>query len=210
MDGNRRWARAAGLSSKEGHSAGAEHLKQLLTWCSRWGIEHVSVYVLSADNIRKRSGQEVENLFELLTNTLPKVVTDNNEWSLHVAGDMNLLPKAACEALNQAVDQTKDRTGHLTMAVGYDGRGAIVEAIRTTMLNGDSINVDTITQACTGGPVKNIDLVIRTGSQTRLSGFFPWQTTHAELYLSSKMWPAFTVGDFEDALHYYGSKLSRH
>ncbi|MFC6343741.1 undecaprenyl diphosphate synthase family protein, partial [Nocardioides hankookensis] len=123
MDGNRRWARAAGhLDVSVGHRAGAEHLGDFLGWLERRGIEHATVYVLSADNIRKRAGDEVDHLFRLLRTVVPEQVRSSTYWRLHVSGDLGLLPPATRTALEAAVAETVTRPGHLTLAIGYDPR----------------------------------------------------------------------------------------
>ena len=210
MDGNRRWARAAGFADPSaGHQRGADHVEELLGWCADWGIEHVTTYVLSADNIRKRSSTEVGYLFELLTGTIPDLVTRNERWSLHLSGDLTLLPPETREALRTAESATAGRPWHLTMAVGYDGHWDILEGVRGAVLAGaDEVDVDAITAHLPGGPVKEIDLVIRTSGELRLSGFFPWQTTRAEIFVSPKLWPDFGAADFAEAVRFYSDRAA--
>ncbi|HXH80431.1 polyprenyl diphosphate synthase [Nocardioides sp.] len=208
MDGNRRWARAAGLTNvSHGHRAGAQHVEDLLAWCVEAGIEHVTTYVLSADNIRKRPAHEVGFLFDLLAGELPSLVERSEQWSLHVSGDLEMLPPDVRGALTGAVRTTAGRARHLTMAIAYDGRADIVGAIRAAMRDGaDASDPEAITAHLGGGPVKEIDLVIRTSGEHRLSGFFPWQTAHAEVYVCSKPWPAFGRDDFLEALRHYSDR----
>jgi short-chain Z-isoprenyl diphosphate synthase len=205
MDGNRRWARAVGhVNPSVGHKHGAEHVEQLLDWCTAWGIDHVTTYALSADNIRKRSSTEIDYVFELLTDTVPRLVLQSSRWALHISGDMEMVPTSASRALAEVQEATSDRPAHLTMAIGYDGRQDIVAGIRRALAtHGPDIDANAITASLPGGPVKEIDLVIRTSGEFRLSGFFPWQTANAEIFVSPKMWPAFTGDDFTDALRYY-------
>lgn len=208
MDGNRRWARAAGHQDpRVGHRYGADHVEDLLQWCTDWGIEHLTTYVMSADNIRKRPPEQVGYLFELLAGRIPDLVLRSGRWALHVSGDLDLLSADARQALVDAELETVDRPAHLTMAIGYDGRGDIVDGIRRALVeHGPDIDEAAITAALAGGPVKDIDLVIRTSGELRLSGFFPWQTADAEIYVSSKLWPDFDADDFAEALRYYSSR----
>ena len=214
MDGNRRWARAAGLDPRAGHRAGAEHVEDVLRWCEDVGIDHLTVYVLSADNIRRRGDVEIDHLMTLLETVVPqKVLSRGGHWRLHVAGDTALLPATTRAALDHAVAATEAGAAHLTLAIGYDGRADIVNAVRAAVLDlaphGTAPDVDAITRRLPGGPVKDIDLVIRTSGETRLSGFFPWQSVGAELYLSSTMWPAFSEPEFLRALRDYGERTTR-
>lgn len=217
MDGNRRWARAAGfVNASIGHKIGANHLGDLLDWLHARGIDHASVYVLSADNIRKRDSAEIAYLCELIRTVVPQRVRDAQWWRLHIAGDLDLLPATCADALRDAQAATADRSGHLTLAIGYDPKQELTEAVRrilrTTAVNrfpeGDHLSA-AITEALPGGPVKDIDLVIRTSGEQRISGFFPWQSQHAEIHVSDKMWPAFTEHDLDMALIDYESRIEQ-
>ncbi len=216
MDGNRRWARARGLRrTSGGHRVGADHVEDLLGWCDAGGVDHLTVYVLSADNLRKRSAEEVAHLFTLLDDVIARVVERNHRWSLHVSGDLDLLPPDTAAALRATEATTAGRPAHVTMAIGYDGRGDIVAGIRAALRAGaiqdaHEVRPDTITAHLPGGPVKEIDLVIRPSGERRLSGFFPWQSAHAEIVLSQKLWPDFDEQDFAEALaHYARARRSR-
>jgi short-chain Z-isoprenyl diphosphate synthase len=210
MDGNRRWAKKAGFSNPgAGHDVGADHVADLLGWCTQWGIDHLTSYVLSADNIRKRPKSQVDHLFGILAEKLPQTVVRSDRWALHVSGDLSLLPDDAAEALRAAERETADRPAHLTMAIGYDPHGDIVEGIRRAIAAGvTEIDEQAITAALPGGPIKEIDLVIRTSGEQRLSGFFPWQTSNAEIVVSEKLWPDFTDADFAEALRLYAAGRS--
>lgn len=214
MDGNRRWARAQQfLDPSAGHRVGAEHLSRLLGWLAARGIEHASVYVLSADNIRRRDARELDVLFGLIETTIPERVRAAEIWQLHVSGDLSLLPGPTQSALRKAVEETRDRPGHLTLAIGYDPRADILAALQRAVsaLPGsdvEQLTVDAVSEQLAGGPVKDIDLIIRTGGDSRTSGFFPWQSRSAELHVASCPWPAFTESDLEDALTFFAVKRS--
>lgn len=113
-----------------------------------------------------------------------------------------------------AREQAAGRVAHLTLAIGYDGRTDIVNGIRAAIRAGalkpmESIDPEAITPYLAGGPIKDIDLVIRTSGEHRLSGFFPWQAAPAELFISHKLWPDFTADDFALALKHYGAARAR-
>ncbi|MBZ2198082.1 polyprenyl diphosphate synthase [Occultella gossypii] len=211
MDGNRRWARAAGLSPSFGHRAGADHLGEVLDWLRARGVDHVSVFVLSADNIRKRSAGEVGYLFELIESVLPATVERSQHWQVHISGDLTLVSEGARRALRRAAEGSRGRAGHLTLAIGYDPHADIVAGVRAALADGaadlDGADlVEAIGERMPGGPVRDIDLVIRTSGERRISGFFPWQAARAEIIFSPKMWPAFTESDLDAALAEYGRR----
>lgn len=212
MDGNRRWATAAGYTDPSvGHRVGADHLADLLDWCLARAIHHLSVYVLSADNIRKRSAVEVAYLFDLIEKVVPERITASHHWQLHLSGDLGLLPGPARSALLNAVSDTAGRPCHLTLAIGYDPREDILTGIRNALRHLAGADPEptandlerAITANLPGGPVKDIDLVIRSSGEQRLSGFFPWQAQRAEVVINKEMWPAFTESDFDAALDEY-------
>lgn len=211
MDGNRRWAVGAGYRNpSRGHDRGADHLEDLLGWCTRRGIDHVTAYVLSADNIRKRPRSQVDHLFALISTRLPGLISRSERWAVHVSGDLNLLPESVQGLLLDAEHHTAGRPAHLTVAVGYDGRAEIATAMRrAAALVGPAIDDSDITACLPGGPVKDIDLVIRTSGEYRLSGFFPWQTAGAEIVVSHRLWPDFTEADFDAALSEYALRNAR-
>lgn len=216
IDGNRRWAKTAGYTSPSvGHRFGAERVRDLLGWALAANIDHVTVYVVSADNLRKRDADEISGLHDIIRTVLPTVVLESPAWRLHLAGNLSLLPDDAAAELRSSRDRTLGRPRHVTLAIGYDGRQDIVDAVRTALLrDADStsiaaLDVHEITGALGGGPVKDIDLVIRTSGEQRLSGFCPWQTEHAEFYVSNKMWPAFARRDFVAALQHYADAQRR-
>lgn len=214
MDGNRRWAKAAGLArASAGHRVGADHLADLLRWLEVRAIRHASVYVLSADNIRKRDGDEVAYLFQLLETLVPARVRESGEWQLHVAGDLDLLPATCAGALRDAMRDTAGRRSHLTLAIGYDPKQDLVDAVRGLLADGEIRDSDALVAAIgsrlPGGPIKDIDLVIRTSGERRISGFFPWQSEHAEIVFSDKMWPAFDETDLDAAFAEYGRRRAQ-
>lgn len=167
--------------------------------------------MLSADNIRKRAGTELDHLFHLIETVVQEKVVQSRSWRLHVSGDLRLLPGTTRDALEQAVGATVSRPRHLTLAIGYDPRGDIVAGVRAAVqagagdLSGEQLAA-AITDGLPGGPVKEIDLVIRTSGEQRISGFFPWQAEHAEIHVSPRMWPAFTERDLDRALADYAAR----
>ena len=218
MDGNRRWARQMGIDDPGiGHRRGAEHLDDVLTWCDELGIAHVTVYLASLDNLRKRDGAEVSHLLDVIsTVVVGRLTRPANPWRLHLAGRLEALPGPTAHVLEQARDRTAGRdTGrHLTMAVGYDGRVEVVDALRSLMLDAaregtgpaelsERIDIDAIDERLYTAGLPDPDLVIRTSGEQRMSGFLLWQSTNARLHFCDAYWPAFREIDFLRALRVY-------
>src|SRR5699024_124973 len=215
MDGNRRWAKAQRhVDVGFGHKAGAERLSNFMAWLSARSIGHASAYVLSAGNIRKRDSQEVRYLFRLIEEIIPHRVKAAQSWQLHVSGDLDLLPASPRAALEPAIQETSDRPRHLTLAIGYDAHADIVSAVQRAILHLatgelDDLTVEAVSEQLAGGPVKDIDLIIRTGGDSRTSGLFPWQTKRAEPTVVQAPSPAASDADIDEALSYYATKHGR-
>lgn len=220
MDGNRRWARQHGLAGpSQGHQAGAEHLERMLGWCAELGIDQVTVFVASLDNLRKRDRAEVDFLMRLAERgARERLAGPAGRWRLRVAGQ-NVLPAATAQALKHAVEATRDRGDGrvLTLAIGYDGRAEIVDALRDLVEAAARTGLTTaeLARTLTAGDIAghlyapglpDPDLVIRTSGERRLGGFLLWQTVHSELYFCEVHWPGFRKVDFLRALRSYAAR----
>jgi len=220
MDGNRRWARAKGFANPSvGHRYGAEHVDDLLGWCADLGIDHVTVFVCSRDNLQKRDSGEVAHLMRMVEEVI--VGRRRRDWQLHVAGRLDILPASTRDALRQAVLSCPSSTRHLTVAIGYDGRDEIVDAVRSLFQNeaaqgvspsdlATRLSIEDISRYLHSAARPDPDLVIRTSGERRLSGFLTWQSAHSELHFSDVYWPGFTKAHFQRALRSYAKRsLSR-
>lgn len=225
MDGNRRWARRMGMANPSlGHKYGAEHVDDVLGWCASLGIHHVTVFVCSTENLRRRDDAEVTFLMRLIE----QVVTDrlarpDARWQVHIAGSLDVLPDATAHALKRAVDATaRSSTGyHVTLAIGYGGRQEVIDALRELMTEraeaGESLadlaarlGVDDIAQHLYTAGRPDPDLVIRTSGEQRMSNFLLWQSAYSELYFCDAYWPAFREIDFLRALRSYAARERRY
>jgi short-chain Z-isoprenyl diphosphate synthase len=221
MDGNRRWARAHGQSNPSvGHRYGAEHLAAVLGWCSELGIRHVTVWVASADNIRKRDADEVAFLMRVAEDVVAaRLGRSGGGWRVHVAGQLALLPDSTVHALKLACDATarETRFGDLTVAIGYSGRQEIADAVRSLLVDEADAGRDLATIAATlteqdlaaylgGDGAPPLDLIIRTSGEQRLSDFLLWQGAEAELFFCDVYWPAFRYVDLLRAVREYGRR----
>ncbi|GAA2145855.1 polyprenyl diphosphate synthase [Glycomyces algeriensis] len=222
MDGNRRWARQQGFDDPGvGHRYGAEHLEDLLDWCAGIGIGHVTVYVASQDNLTKRATGEVAHLMAMIEEIVAeRLMRPGNRWRLHLAGRLDHLPDSTAHALKAAVEATSGRTtGHLTIAIGYDGQAEIVDAVKS-LLEAEASRgtaagdlAERLTASDIGAhrytpDLPDADLIIRTSGERRLSSFLLWQSAGAELYFCDVYWPGFRQVDFLRALRDYARRRS--
>ncbi|MDQ6851096.1 MAG: isoprenyl transferase [Actinomycetota bacterium] len=221
IDGNRRWARAAGFEDvSEGHLAGARHINNLLGWCREAGVEHVTIWLLSTDNLR-RPQHELEPLLRIIAGVVQELSADGAPWRVVPMGALDLLPSETVTALKTAQERTAERDGlTVNVAVGYGGRREIADAVRSLLQEhaaaGTSIeelveviDVDHIADHLYTKGQPDPDLVIRTSGEQRLSGFLLWQSVHSEFYFADVLWPDFRKIDFLRALRDYGNRRRR-
>ncbi len=222
LDGNRRWARAAGFDDvNEGHLAGARHIANLLDWCTEAGVEHVTLWLLSTDNLSRPSG-ELEPLLQIIAGVAGELAAEGKPWRVIAVGALDLLPDATASALKTAEERTAGRDGlTVNVAVGYGGRREIADAVRSLLQEhaaaGTSIeelaevlDVDHIAEHLYTAGQPDPDLVIRTSGEQRLSGFLLWQSAHSEFYFCDALWPDFRKIDFLRALRDYGTRQRRY
>jgi short-chain Z-isoprenyl diphosphate synthase len=224
MDGNRRWARQQGLASPSlGHKYGADHAEEVLGWCERAGIGHVTVFMCSAENLAHRDSGEVAFLMRVIEELVAGRLSRDLTWQVHIAGNLDVLPDSTARALKQAVEASRDCTTgrHVTLAVGYGGRQEVIEAFRsllyehaergTTLLElADTITADDIARHLYTAGQPDPDLVIRTSGEQRLSNFLLWQSAYSELYFCEAYWPAFREIDFLRALRSFAARHRRY
>ncbi|MFI9627384.1 polyprenyl diphosphate synthase [Streptomyces sp. NPDC052042] len=209
-DGNRRWARQQGLSVLEGHRRGARVTTAALRWCAAAGIDRVTVWALSLDNVVRRP--EVAGMLTAITE-LADAVAGQPGWRLHVIGDLEQLPDPGCaEALRGAERVSAgDGPGAVSLAVAYDGRHEIVDAARSLLAKDPAAVLDSraVSQELELRHQSDCDLIIRTSGEFRLSGFLLWQSVPAELYFTDELWPDFTERSFQRALASYAQRERR-
>jgi short-chain Z-isoprenyl diphosphate synthase len=221
VDGNRRWARAAGFDDvAHGHFAGARHIANLLEWCGEAGVEHVTIWLLSTDNLR-RPAEELEPLLQIIGGVAEELSGPGKPWRVKAVGALDLLPQAMAATLKDAEETTATRDGlTVNIAVGYGGRREIADAVRSLLQehasNGGTIeelaeiiDVDHIAEHLYTKGQPDPDLVIRTSGEQRLGGFLLWQSVHSEFYFCDALWPDFRRIDFYRALRDYGTRQRR-
>jgi short-chain Z-isoprenyl diphosphate synthase len=221
LDGNRRWAKAMGASSAAGHQAGAEKIIDLLRWCDEAGVELVTLWLLSTDNLA-RPAKELEPLLRIIVDVVTDLARPDNRWTLRVVGALDLLPDDTARRLKEAAEGTAGRPGvQVNVAVGYGGRREIADAVRALLhshaAEGRSIeevaellDVEHISEHLYTRGQPDPDLVIRTSGEQRLSGFLLWQSAHSEFYFCEAYWPDFRRVDFLRALRDYAARQRRY
>lgn len=219
LDGNRRWAKAVGQDTAHGHRAGAANIEPLLTWCDEVGIEVVTLWLLSTDNLN-RPARELEPLLEIIVEAVDSLA-DQQRWRLHPVGALDLLPAAAAERLKSAADRTADVDGMLVnVAVGYGGRREIADAVRSILAESvaegvsmdelaNTLDVEMIAEHLYTKGQPDPDLVIRTSGEQRLGGFLLWQSAKSEFYFCEAYWPDFRRTDFLRAIRAYAQRERR-
>jgi len=221
LDGNRRWARAAGSEDvATGHQRGADKISELLAWCTESGVEVVTLWLLSTDNLTRPSG-ELGELLRIIEHTVQELAAPQNPWRVHPVGSLDLLPDTTVRVLKEADDATRDKSGLVVnVAVGYGGRHEITDAVRgllhehaekgTSLEDVASLlDVDHIAEHLYTRGQPDPDLVIRTSGEQRLSGFLLWQSAHSEFYFCDALWPDFRRVDFLRALRSYAQRQRR-
>jgi short-chain Z-isoprenyl diphosphate synthase len=219
LDGNRRWAAGQGGSTAQGHAAGAAKIEDLLGWCDEVGVEVVTLWLLSTDNL-SRPAAELAPLLDIIGRTVTALAA-RQKWRINPVGALDLLPESTALALKNAAEATANVSGMtVNVAVGYGGRREVVDAVRALIndaaLRGVSmdelaatIDADDIASFLYTKGQPDPDLVIRTSGEQRLGGFLLWQSAHSEFYFCEAYWPDFRRVDFLRALRAYGARQRR-
>jgi short-chain Z-isoprenyl diphosphate synthase len=220
MDGNRRWARARSAGPSHGHQRGADKIPEFLGWCDEVGVEVVTLWMLSPDNLT-RPEDELGPLIEIIEDAVESLAA-TGRWRVHPVGALDLLPEATAHKLKLVEDATRDVAGlHVNVAIGYGGRREIADAVRSLLqahaAQGTSIeqlaeilDVEHIAEHLYTRGQPDPDLVIRTSGEQRLSGFLLWQSAHSEFYFCEALWPDFRKVDFLRALRAYAQRERRY
>jgi len=215
MDGNGRWAQARGLPRVAGHRAGALAVRRTVEAAARLGVRHLTLYAFSSDNW-KRPAVEVETLMRLLEEYLRQELDQCREHGIRVSviGRRDRLPASLVGTIAEAERATAaGRTLDLRIAVDYSGRDTILGA--ALAVNGAGrLSREDFSRLLgrtlhAGEPVPDVDLLIRTGGEQRLSDFLLWECAYAELHFTPRLWPDFEAADLEAALRDFRSRQRR-
>ena len=214
LDGNRRWAAAQNLPKLEGHRAGYETLKKIATSAFKKGVSYISAYVFSTENWG-RSQQEIDYLMKLLLWVAKNEVDSFNKENIRVRflGEEDKLSPAVIKAMRNAEEKTKDNTaGTLLLCLNYGGKQEIASAVTKFLRdnpNTKQVTEEDISRYVYEPSVPDVDLIIRTSGEQRLSNFMLWRAAYSELYFTESHWPAFTEGMLDEALSAFSIRQRR-
>jgi short-chain Z-isoprenyl diphosphate synthase len=219
LDGNRRWATVRKSSSEAGHRAGAAKIAEFLGWCEDSGVELVTLWLLSTDNL-DRDPEELAPLLGIIEDTVAELGA-TRRWRIHPVGALDLLPDSFSNHLREIESETSEIPGlTVNVAVGYGGRREVVDAVRSLLQDhyekgtpleeiAQSVNAEHIGEHLYTKGQPDPDLVIRTSGEQRLSGFLLWQSAHSEFYFCEAFWPDFREVDFLRAIRSYDARERR-
>ncbi|MEZ5194486.1 MAG: isoprenyl transferase [Nocardioides sp.] len=219
LDGNRRWATAVGADTARGYQAGADNIVPLLGWCEEVGVEVVTLWLLSTDNLN-RPPEQLAGLLTVIEGAVESLAAARR-WRINPVGALDLLPAPTAQRLKAAAEATRDIDGLLVnVAVGYGGRREIADAVRSLLAEqaaqgrtleelAEVIDVEHIAEHLYTKGQPDPDLVIRTSGEQRLGGFLLWQSAHSEFYFCEALWPDFRRVDFLRAIRSYAERERR-
>jgi undecaprenyl diphosphate synthase len=218
MDGNGRWAKQQGMLRVIGHENGTKSVRDIVEASAEIGIKHLTLYAFSTENW-KRPKLEVQTLMKLLVKSLKKEIKtlQDNNIRLLAIGNLTDLPKKAHTELLEVIDKTKSNTHMtLTLALSYGSREEIVKTIKeiATNVKNNIISIESIDESIINKHLytqnlPDVDLLIRTSGEHRISNFLLWQIAYAELYFTDILWPDFTKENLYEALINYQNRERR-
>ncbi len=211
MDGNGRWAKKQGKPRNFGHIKGADKVEEVVKWSFDAGVKCITLYAFSSENWG-RPKEEVDKILELLVKFLKKYLTSliKNEIRLVVSGDLTLLSPELKKAIVSAEEKTENfKERILNIALSYGGRQEIVNAVNSLIKKGEEITENSLSNELAKRGIPDMDLVVRTSGEQRVSNFYLWQIAYAELYFTNALWPEFTKEEFDKAIDWYTSRNRR-
>lgn len=219
MDGSGRWAKQKGFLRTIGHENGATAVKRTVEQCARLGIPYLTLYAFSTENWN-RPKFEVDMLMKLLVKALKKEekTLQENNIKLNAIGNLDLLPTAVRKELTEVLDKTKNNTRlTLSLALSYGSRNELIEAVKVisdkvknNIISSDAIDESVINKHLYTHNLPDVDLLIRTSGEQRISNFLLWQIAYAELYFCEVLWPDFSNEHLLEALQAYQNRERRY
>jgi len=218
MDGNGRWAKQQGFIRTLGHESGSKSVKKIIQECLDLGVNYLTLYAFSTENWN-RPKLEVDTLMRVLINSLKKELKTMQEGNIkmNAIGNIDKLPKNAQKQLADVIDKTKENTKMtLTLALSYGSREELVnvvkiisDKVKNNIISIDAIDDSIINEHLYTHNLPDVDLLIRTSGEHRISNFLLWQIAYAELYFTDVLWPDFTEQDLHEAIISYQKRERR-
>ena len=218
MDGNGRWAKKKGKERIQGHKKGILSVRKLVEEASKINISYLTLFAFSTENW-KRPKNEVSTLMDLIVLSLDKELKTiiDNKIKLNAIGDINSLPKEVKKKLKETIEKTKNnRKLTLTIAINYGGKEEITNAVNTiinkvkkNIILEEKVDEELINTHLYSNNLPDVDLLIRTSGEKRISNFLLWKISYAELYFTNILWPEFSKNDFYKAIINYQKRERR-
>jgi len=218
MDGNGRWAKQRGFMRAFGHEEGTKSVRDVVEACAELGIENLTLYAFSTENWN-RPKREVDTLMRLLVNSLKKEIKTltGNDIRLRAIGNLDSLPKKAQRELDEVMSRTNEnKRMTLTLALSYGSREELIhmvkdisEKVKNNEISPDAIDESIINQHLYTRNLPDVDLLIRTSGEQRISNFLLWQIAYAELYFTPILWPDFRRENLYEAIFNYQTRERR-
>ena len=218
MDGNGRWAKQKGLLRAIGHQNGTKSVRQTVEASAELGIENLTLYAFSTENWN-RPKLEVDTLMKLLVSSLKKEIKtlQDNNIKLKAIGNLNTLPKKVYKELNEVITSTQNNNHMtLTLALSYGSREELLNTVKeisikvkNNIISTENIDESIINEHLYTQNLPDVDLLIRTSGEQRISNFLLWQIAYAELYFTNTLWPDFTKQHLCDAISEYQKRERR-
>ena len=218
MDGNGRWAKKKGRERIQGHKKGILSVRKLVEEASKINISYLTLFAFSTENW-KRPKNEVSTLMDLIVLSLDKELKTiiDNKIKLNAIGDINSLPKEVKKKLKETIEKTKNNKKlTLTIAINYGGKEEITNAVNTiinkvkkNIILEEKVDEELINTHLYSNNLPDVDLLIRTSGEKRISNFLLWKISYAELYFTNILWPEFSKNDFNKAINNYQKRERR-
>ena len=218
MDGNGRWAKKQGLLRAAGHKRGTRAVREVVEGCAELGVPRLTLYAFSTENWN-RPKAEVDTLMKLLVSSLKKEIStlQENDVSLSTIGRIDSLPEKAQRELNEVIEKTKNNKRlKLTLALSYGSREELIKTVKeiSDKVKNNLISPAEIDESCINEhlytrDLPDVDLLIRTSGEQRVSNFLLWQIAYAEFYFTEVLWPDFMKEHLHDAIYNYQKRERR-
>lgn len=211
MDGNGRWAKKRGLPRSVGHKYGAKAFRNVVEYCGKIGIKHVTVYAFSTENWGRPQG-EIDSIIDLLDKYIDECAQNMEKYDvrLRFVGDMTPFDDKLKAKIKNVEEMTKDKSLRLDVALNYGGRAEIVNACNRLIAEGKTnITEDDIARALYTAGAPDPDLIVRTAGEMRLSNFLMWQSAYSEFYFTDTLWPDMSPRDVDLAVEEFYKRKRR-